>query len=126
MTFQTRQVNLFETYIEISAKSNAYNMMLINYLHALVGKDKKLDKNSMHFNKIESKANEITTFYRQHKGLLKRLKILRDKVFAHFDNEYLVGKVQADTWFDASSFRPLIADLIAILNYKGVPLKEKP
>lgn len=65
-------------------KEECLRMMLVNYSVVLIGMGKN-DKVSLHNDPILSKNAKVQEFYETKKAEIKYLKMLRDKVYSHYD-----------------------------------------
>lgn len=76
-----------EEFLLSDVKKESYRMLIINYLIVLLG-DGKNDKISLFNSKNEFIRNKTQKFIKDRKVEFDNLKKVRNKVYAHFDEDY--------------------------------------
>ena len=108
----------FMEHLKRDTMSESYRMLIINYLVAITGKGKH-DTNSIFYNRPDAKKNKVDNFYTKHDKLLDRLRVIRNKIYAHFDNDYIENASKAGASIQFEEIKPCIEDLMSIVGYNA-------
>lgn len=75
----------------LDTQRESYKMLIVNYLMVLLGR-RKNDKISIcKFYWLNDNKKSIDEFYEQYKDEIDNLQSLRDKVYSHFDLDYITA-----------------------------------
>ena len=96
LLFDLRGAKTFDIteHLRNDAMAESYRMLIFNYLVAITGKG-RFDTNSIYYYRPVTKKDDVDIFYAKHGKLLERLKEIRNKIYAHFDNDYLKNASEA-------------------------------
>ena len=125
LLFDLRGTKTFDIteHLRNDAMAESYRMLIVNYLVAITGRG-KYDTNTIFYNRPAKKDKEVDAFYANHGKLLKKLKDIRNKVYAHFDNDYLKNASKANAKIEFDEIKPCIEDLMSIVGYNA-PIELK-
>jgi len=115
--YPPRYNELVKKRLEIDVRRDSLTMFVVNYITAIIGK-RRSDKNSISNIPIKSKTKEIGEFYEKHKNLIEELIEIRDKIFSHWDNDYLES-INEKRKISFEEMKSLINDLALIIGYKA-------
>lgn len=88
LTFMKISQEEKEKYLDYNLEVECHKMFMFNYLIVLLGY-KKNDKISIINNPIQGKEKIGQDFIDQNKELINSLYSIRDKVYSHFDDDFL-------------------------------------
>ena len=82
--YKPKNDGTWKSYFEDDTKIESYKMLIVNYIVALLG-NRKNDKCSFNLNY----PSEIADFRKNNADNIENLEVIRDKVYSHFDLDYV-------------------------------------